>query len=68
MSHLLIEKSFKYKIPQDNESLLSAYSYNTDKGYWINKNNGRPLMHEDSQYKPRTKKEDVETGEDRKGE
>jgi len=68
MSHLLIDKSFKYKIPTQNESLHRDYSYDDKRGYWLNKNSGHPLMHEDNQYKPRTKKEDVETGEDRKGE
>lgn len=68
MTHLLIDKSFRYKIPAQKETLLRDYSYNETKGYWLNKNNGHPLMHESNQFKPRTKKEDVETGEDRKGE
>lgn len=68
MSHLLIDKSFKYKIPKQNKTLLRDYSYDDKRGYWLSKNSGQPLMHEDNQYKPRTKKADVETGEDRKGE
>jgi len=68
MSHLLIEKSFKYKIQPQKKSLFSDYLYDEKKGYWLNKENGQPLMHENNQFKPRTKKEDIETGEDRKGE
>ena len=68
MSHLLIDKSFKYKVPPQKESLFNDYFYDERKGYWLNKESGKPLMHEDNQFKPRTKKEDIETGEDRKGE
>ena len=68
MSHLLIEKSFKYKVRSQNSILFEKYFYDEVSGYWKNKKNGEPLMHEDKQFKPRTKKEDIETGEDRKGE
>ncbi len=68
MSHLLIEKSFSYKVTKQKETLFRDYLYDENKGYWLNKHNGRPLMHEDTQLKPRTKKADIETGEDRKSE
>lgn len=68
MSHILIEKAFKYNIPKQNEKLFEAYKYDDLKGYWINISNGNPLMNENVDFKPRTKKEDIETGEDRKGE
>ena len=68
MTHLLIEKSFKYKIPRQREALFENYHYDDSIGYWLNNDSGKPLMHEDDQFKPRTKKEDIETGEDRKGE
>jgi hypothetical protein len=68
LSHILIEKAFKYKIPRQKENLLKNYFYDAIKGYWLNKSNGQALMLENNQFKPRTKKEDIETGEDRKGE
>jgi hypothetical protein len=49
-------------------AILTPIQYDGVKGYWINIENGNPLMHEDAGFKPRTKKEDIETGEDRKGE
>ena len=68
MSHLLIEKSFKYKVQEQKTALVNDYFYDDTSGYWKNKYNGLALMHEKNNFKPRTKKEDVETGEDRKGE
>lgn len=68
MKHILLEKAFKYDIPRQNVKLFKGYNYDDVKGYWVNVENGKPLMHEDASFKPRTKKEDVETGEDRKGE
>ena len=68
MSHILIEKAFKYNIPKQTEKLFEEYKYDDLKGYWINIANGNPLMTENVDFKPRTKKEDIETGEDRKGE
>lgn len=68
MSHLLIEKAFKYKIPSQKTALFKEYTYNNVKGYWINDRTGKPLMSEDNEFRPKTKKEDVETGEDKKGE
>lgn len=68
MSHLLIEKSFKYKVREQKIALFNDYFYDDTSGYWKNKRNGLPLMHEENQFKPHTKKEDIETGEDRKGE
>lgn len=68
MSHLLIEKSFQYNTLPQEKLLFTNYSYDETKGYWLNKLSGLPLMHEDNYFKPRTKKCDVESGEDRKGE
>jgi len=68
MKHILLEKAFKYDIPKQHEKLFTGYNYDDVKGYWINTTDGKPLMHEDAGFRPRTKKEDIETGEDRKGE
>jgi hypothetical protein len=68
MSHILIEKSFRYKVKSQTSALLDEYYYNETKGYWLDKVSGLPLMRKNNEYKPRTKKADVETGEDRKGE
>ena len=68
MSHLLIEKSFKYKVQEQKTALVNDYFYDNASGYWKSKCNGLPLVHQNNQFKPKTKKCDVETGEDRKGE
>ena len=64
--HMLLEKAFVYPLPKERPK-LSGYSFSSDKGYWI-REDGIPLVEDHSIPKPRTKKEDVETGEDRKGE
>jgi len=68
MSHLLLEKAFKYRIPDKKDPILDNYIYDVDKGYWVNKVNDHPLVYDNDPPRPRTKKEDIETGEDRKGE
>jgi uncharacterized protein YjaZ len=68
MSHILLEKAFKYNIPKQRKALFRDYKYNNIKGYWVNVKTGNALMLEDGRIKPRTKKEDIETGEDNKGE
>ena len=66
MKHILLQKVFNYFFtePQRNK----GYYYDEDKGYWVNKKSKIALMLENNGPKPDTKKCDVETGEDRKGE
>lgn len=67
MKNLIIEKSFKHK----NEILkrnIKNMVYDEILGFWISLTENKPLILSNSIYKPQTKKEDIETGEDRKGE
>jgi hypothetical protein len=65
--HILLNKMSVYKINKQTEK-LENYFYNHEKGYWINKLTSSPLILEKNSIGPRTKKNDVETGEDHKGE
>lgn len=67
-THVLLERSRKYNKKGQSEFLNKEYQYNPIDGYWSALNDGTALMMSASAVKPTTKKEDVETGEDRKGE
>ena len=65
--HILIKKAFVYKKGRENfEDKNYVYDYSL--GYWIKKGNGKPAVYDPEFSGPRTKKEDIETGEDQKGE
>lgn len=66
--NLVIEKSFKYQVRSSLIDVPENYSYQEDFGYWIDEITKTPMMFDSNGPKPRTKKEDIETGEDRKGE
>ena len=66
MSHIFLNKIFEYKL-DFLESGHGNYKYNREKGYWIDDNSSPCILNPDF-AKPRTKKEDRETGEDKKGE
>ncbi len=68
MSHFLIDRSFKYDASVKQSPFDNGYIYDEERGYWREKLGDRPLMHIENEFKPQTKKADVETGEDRKGE
>lgn len=65
--HILIEKAYTYPepigvfTPQD-------YDFLEKSGYWKNTLTGEIMMLSKESYRPQTKKEDRETGEDQKGE
>lgn len=65
--HILLEKAFVYKKKQENFK-NENYAYDYSLGYWIKKDNGKPAVYDPEFSGPRTKKEDIETGEDLKGE
>ncbi len=67
MSHLLIEKAFKYEIP-DTQDDISHNLYDSNKGFWVNSQNGIASINDSDFRPPRSKKADIETGEDKKGE
>lgn len=67
--HILLEKAHTY----DNvrKSLKpEGCTYQSQEGYWTLNSNGQVMMKSDDPKKPKpaTKKWDVETGEDQKGE
>lgn len=67
-NNLVIEKSFKYNRNCVGVDIPNNYEYCEESGYWLDKNSKIPMMLDKDGPRPRTKKEDVETGEDRKGE
>ena len=67
MENIIIEKS-KYYTPKVQEFGLNSYTYSKILGYWVSKEDKLPFMESKTAIKPTTKKADVETGEDRKGE
>jgi hypothetical protein len=67
MNHLLLEKAYIYPIDRE-EADLKKYRFDSEKGYWINRETSKALIMEPDVQKPRTKKCDRETGEDQKGE
>jgi hypothetical protein len=67
-NHILLEKSKKYNKKNQSEFLHKEYQYRPIDGYWSALVGGVALMISSVGPKPTTKKEDVETGEDRKGE
>ena len=65
--HILIEKAFVYKKRRENFE-YGNYIYDYLLGYWIKKDNGKPAVYDPEFSGPKTKKADIETGEDQKGE
>ena len=67
-THILLEKSKKYNKKNQSEFLHKEYKYSPVDGYWSALVGGAALMMSSMANIPTTKKEDVENGEDRKGE
>ncbi|MFB4169924.1 hypothetical protein [Virgibacillus sp. JSM 102003] len=65
--HLLIQKAFIYPKPKEKPK-LEGYTYNEESGYWVSDRDFLPYVMDKRRPKPQTKKADVETGEDQKGE
>ncbi|MFZ7122071.1 MAG: hypothetical protein ACOWWH_14115 [Eubacteriaceae bacterium] len=69
--HILIEKAFIYNSPNfyQIKKVPRQYKYDKISGYWIKFNNrDAPAITDSTFSKPITKKHDIETGEDQKGE
>lgn len=66
MKNILLEKSKKY-LPKKIKSTSKTF-FDDEKGYWILNRTGEPLVLSNVAKKLSTKKEDIETGEDQKGE
>jgi hypothetical protein len=67
MKHVLLDKAHEYEAKRDEDALMNC-SYDSQKGYWVNNDSGKPVITDPAAQKPKTKKADVETGEDKKGE
>ncbi len=65
--HILLDKAYEYE-PCGKSNSMDGCNYNNINGYWEFKSTGKPVVHDSSFIKPRTKKADRETGEDQKGE
>lgn len=67
MKNIIIEKSFKYKernLKEINPNLI----YKENLGFWVLESSNQPYMFSKKRQLPMTKKNDIETGEDQKGE
>lgn len=65
--HLLLQKAYIYPLPKSTLE-MDGYQFDCKNGYWVTKVSGRPLVLDKSNSVPRSKKCDIETGEDQKGE
>lgn len=65
--HILLKKAKRYEIssffPTPDDCTFISCS-----GYWVSNISGKPMMLGDNPRKPKSKKYDIETGEDQKGE
>ncbi len=66
-NHILLEKAHIYNLSRI-ESELEGCSYDNVNGYWLIDKNQTPVIFDSDWPKPQSKKNDVETGEDQKGE
>lgn len=67
IGHLLINRAKRYDA-ESTVTVLEKYKFHGRSGYWINIDTGMPMMLDSCPLKCGTKKEDIETGEDQKGE
>lgn len=65
--HILLEKAKRYEVPKDIKQ-PSNYMFDNQKGYWFNSVSNTKLMESDDKRREQSKKCDIETGEDQKGE
>lgn len=65
--HILLEKAQKYDIPEQNLPPHGC-SYRAKDGYWVENSSNIAMMKSDNPQKLTSKKCDIETGEDQKGE
>jgi len=65
--HILLENANRYVAPALTP-LPDNHLYDKKRGYWIHNSTGEAMMLSDDPQKPQSKKCDIETGEDQKGE
>ena len=65
--HILLEKAYCY--PEPTQILPPQDCTFAEKsGYWVNNSTGEIMMLSNDPRRPQSKKADIETGEDQKGE
>lgn len=65
--HLILEKAKRYDLPIVVET-PTGFEYDKASGLWRDVTSGEPYVTCNGVKRPATKKHDVETGEDQKGE
>ena len=65
--HLLLEKAYLYPLPKSGPDMRGC-RFDHKKGFWVMEETGEPFVLDRSNPGPRSKKCDLETGEDQKGE
>ena len=65
--HIILEKAERYSLA-NAIGVPKGFTYENLKGYWVNKQDGKALVNCDGPNIPTSKKFDMETGEDHKGE
>ena len=65
--HILIEKANRYSKPSETP-MPENHTFEKQRGYWTSNKTGAAMMSSNDPRKPQSKKADVETGEDQKGE
>lgn len=65
--HILIEKAHLF-YDKKKENNMELHRYDSEKGYWKNLKTNCASINDESFKRPATKKCDIETGEDKKGE
>lgn len=65
--HMLLEKAYIYPLPKSTPDMI-GFEYDSKKGFWIDVNTKEPFVMNSLYPGARSKKCDVETGEDQKGE
>jgi hypothetical protein len=66
-SHLLVRRARSLPIPATQVDPLPNSYYDEIVGLWMSTESHLPLIYDPNRPRPKTKKEDVETGEDQKG-
>jgi len=65
--HIILEKANLYDI-SNGVGTPDGFAYQSEKGYWVNEISGEALVKCKGPNVPTSKKFDMETGEDHKGE
>lgn len=65
--HIILEKAKRYNTSNQN-IVPSGCTYKSQEGFWVENISNKAMMKSDKSQKPTSKKCDIETGEDQKGE